>query len=270
MKNRRLGLALVIAVIVSVTATFLLYSRIKRQYGLNAKPIKVVVASKALEPGTALSPDNLMLMDWPANIPLPGSFHKTEELDGRLVMFPVAPQEPIRDQALAIPGASVGLTAKIPDGMRAAAVITNELNNVSGFLFPGSHVDVLVTFHADNGRDPMTTTVLQNIQVLSTGEKLQPDPSGKPQNVKVVTLLLTPDDAERLALASNQGTVQFVLRNASDQARAQPRPVNVRDLQGVAAPPASGGVRKAAAPARSASVYEVETFDGAKKGVVKF
>ena len=126
--------------------------------------------------------------------------------------------------------------------MRAAAVITNELNNVSGFLFPGSHVDVLVTFRADNAKDPMTTTVLQNIEVLSTGEKLQPDPSGKPQNVKVVTLLLTPEDAEKLALASNQGTVQFVLRNASDQAQSQPRTVNVKDLQGKTAAPASAGV----------------------------
>jgi pilus assembly protein CpaB len=270
MKNRRLGLALVIAVIISVTATFFLYSRIKRQYALNAQPIKIVVASQALEPGTPLSADNLTLMDWPSNIPLAGSFRRPEEVNGRLVMFPIAVQEPIRDQLLAAPGATVGLTAKIPDGMRAAAVITNELNNVSGFLFPGSHVDVLVTFRAENGRDSMTTTALQNIEVLSAGEKLQPDPSGKPQNVKVVTLLLTPNDAERLALASNQGTVQFVLRNASDQAQAQQRPVNVKDLQGNAAPAVSVGMRKAAAPPKSASVYEVETFDGAKKGVVKF
>ena len=269
MKNRRLGLALMVAVIASVAATFFLYSRIKRQYALNAQPIQIVVASKALEPGTPLSPDNLTLMNWPSNIPLEGSFRKPEELNGRLVMYPIAIQEPIRDQLLAAPGATVGLTAKIPDGMRAAAVITNELNNVSGFLFPGSHVDVLVTFRAENGRDSMTTTALQNIEVLSAGEKLQPDPSGKPQNVKVVTLLLTPDDAERLALASNQGTVQFVLRNASDQAQTQPRPVNVKDLQGTVAAP-GGGVRRAAAPAKSASVYEVETFDGAKKGVVKF
>lgn len=269
MKNRRLGLALIVAVIISITATFLLYSRIKRQYALNAQPIKIVVASKALEPGTPLAADNLTLMDWPANVPLPGSFRKPQELNGRLVMFPVAAQEPIRDQVLAAAGATVGLTAKIPDGMRAAAVITNELTNVSGFLFPGSHVDVLVTFRPDNDKDPMTTTVLQNIEVLSAGEKLQPDPAGKPQNVKVVTLLLTPEDAERLALASNQGTVQFVLRNASDQAQVQSRAVNVKDLQGKATP-AVVGERKAPTPPKSASVYEVETFDGAKKGVVKF
>ena len=108
MKNRRLGLALVVAVIVSITATFLLYSRIKRQYALNAQPVKVVVASKALEPGTALSADNLTLMDWPANVPLEGSFRKPEELNGRLVMFPIAAQEPIRDQVLAAPGATSG------------------------------------------------------------------------------------------------------------------------------------------------------------------
>ena len=270
MKNRRLGLALVVAVIVSITATFLLYSRIKRQYALNAQPVKVVVTSKAMEAGTALSAENLTVMDWPANVPLEGSFHKLEDLNGRLVVFPLAAQEPIREQILASPGASVGLTAKIPDGMRAAAVITNELNNVSGFLFPGSHVDVLVTFRADNGKDNITTTALQNIEVLSTGEKLQPDPSGKPQNVKVVTLLLTPEDAEKLALASNQGTVQFVLRNASDQAQSQTRPVNVKDLQGKTVAPVYTGARKAPAAPKSASVYEVETFDGAKKGVVKF
>src|ERR1017187_5051620 len=133
-------------------------------------------------------------------------------------MYPIAVKEPIRDGLLAAPGATVGLTAKIPDGMRAVAVVTNEVNNVSGFLFPGSHVDVLVSLRPEAGinNQAMTTTVLQNIEVLSTGEKLQPDPQGKPQNVKVVTLLLTPDDAQKLLLASNQGTVQFVLRNASD------------------------------------------------------
>ena len=164
-------------------------------------------------------------MDWPANVPLSGAVNKPEKLLGRIVLYPIAAQEPIREQLLAAPGASVGLTAKIPDGMRAVAIQTNEVNNVSGFLFPGCHVDALVTFRPENGKDSITTTVLQNVEVLSTGEKLQPDPSGKPQNVKEVTVLLTPDDAEKLVLASNQGTVQFVLRNGSDQVQAQRRPV---------------------------------------------
>ena len=189
-----------------------------------AQLIKVVAAAKPLDTGTPLAADDLTLMDWPSNVPLEGAFHKPEDVTGRIAMYPIALKEPIRDGLLAAPGATVGLTAKIPDGMRAVAVVTNELNNVSGFLFPGSHVDVLVSFQPGEWHsNAITTTVLQNIEVLSTGEKLQPDPSGKPQNVKVVTLLLAPDDAEKLLLASNQGTVQFVLRNASDQ--AQPAPV---------------------------------------------
>jgi pilus assembly protein CpaB len=186
-------------------------------------------------------------------------------------MFPIAYKEPIREGLLAAPGATVGLTAKIPDGMRAVAVVTNEVNNVSGFLFPGSHVDVLVSFRQDNGNtQPMTTTVLQNIEVLSTGEKLQPDPSGKPQNVKVVTLLLAPDDAEKLLLASNQGTVQFVLRNASDDAKPQTKPISLKELQTNTTSPGPVVPRRVAPAPKPPSAYEIETYDGAKKNTVKF
>jgi pilus assembly protein CpaB len=256
------------ALVVSVLVTFFLYKRIKQQYGGGAL-IKVVIAAKPLDTGTPLAAGDLTLMDWPSNAPLEGAFNKPEDVTGRVVMYPIAFKEPIRDGLLAAPGATVGLTAKIPDGMRAVAVVTNELNNVSGFLFPGSHVDVLVSFRpeADN-KEPMTITVLQNVQVLSTGEKLQPDPNGKPQNVKVVTVLLSPDDAEKLLLASNQGTVQFVLRNASDQAQPVTRPVNLKDLQGTAK--AAPLVVKKAAPPKPPSVYSVDTYDGTKKGTVKF
>src|ERR1019366_9053652 len=207
-KTGRLGIALLMALVVSVLVTFFLYKRIKQRLGGGAL-IKGGPAPKPLDTGTPLAAGDLTLMDWPSNAPLEGAFSKPEDVTGRVVMYPIAFKEPIRDGLLAAPGATVGLTAKIPDGMRAVAVVTNELNNVSGFLFPGSHVDVLVSFRpeADN-KEPMTITVLQNVQVLSTGEKLQPDPNGKPQNVKVVTVLLSPDDSQKLLLASNQGTVQ--------------------------------------------------------------
>src|SRR5271157_6478473 len=268
MKTGRLGIALLIALCVSLIVTYFLYSHLKRQYG-NAQLIKVVAAAKPLDTGTPITADDLTLMDWPSNAPLDGPFHKPEELNGRIAMYPIAYKEPIREGLLAAPGASVGLTAKIPDGMRAVAVVTNEVNNVSGFLFPNSHVDVLVTFRSEGNNDPMTTTVLQNIQVLSTGERLQPDPSGKPQNVKVVTLFLTPDDAQKLLLASNQGTVQFVLRNASDQAQPTTRPFNLKDLQGKA-PAAPVVAKKVAAAPPPKATYDVETYDGTKKNVVKF
>ena len=235
------------ALVVSLVVTYFLYSHIKRQYG-SGQLIKVVVASKPFDSGASLTASDLTVIDWPSSVPLEGTFHKPEDLNGRIAMFPIAYKEPIREGLLAAPGATVGLTAKIPDGMRAVAVVTNEVNNVSGFLFPGSHVDVLVTFHMENNQDPMTTTVLQNVEVLSTGERLQPDPNGKPQNVKVVTVLLAPADAEKLLLASNQGTVQFVLRNASDQAQPVTRPVNLKDLQGIQRAPAVVAKKAPAAP----------------------
>jgi len=257
------------ALLVSIVVTLFLYTRIRRQYARATQPIKIVVASSALEPGNPLAAEDLTLADWPVNVPLSGAVNKPESVLGRIVLYPIAAQEPIREQLLAAPGASVGLTAKIPHGMRAVAIQTNEVNNVSGFLFPGCHVDALVTFRLESGKDSVTATVLQNVEVLSTGEKLVPDPSGKPQNVKQVTVLLTPDDAEKLVLAANQGTVQFVLRNGSDEDQAQRHPVELKDLQG-GAPKVASVAPKKAAPPRVASVYEVETYDGTKKGVVKF
>ena len=256
------------AVIISLGLTFLLYSRVKRQFAAKTQTVKVVAMAKGADPGTTVSADYLAMIDWPANLPLEGSITNNEQAIGRIVLYPIHAGEPLREDLLAAPGAAVGLTAKIPDGMRALAVETNDVNDVSGFVFPGCRVDVLVTFRPENGNDSMTATVLQNIEVLSAGEKLQPDPSGKPQKVKEVTMLLTPNDAEKLVLARNQGTVQFVLRNGSDQDQEARPPVQLKELQsGRAAPPVA---KKAAAPSKPASPFEVETFDGAKRSVVKF
>ena len=258
-----------VALIVSLLVTYYLYSRIKHQYAQSTQPIKIVVAAKQLDPGTPLAADDMTYTDWPNNIPLSGEVTKPDTVVGRIVLYPVAAQEPIREQILAAPGATVGLTAKIPDGMRAVAIQTNEVNNVSGFLFPGCRVDALVTIKPQTGNeDPVTSTVLQNVEVLSTGEKLVPDPQGKPQNVKQVTVLLSPDDAQKLVLAATQGTVQFVLRNGSDQQQQQQRPVWLRELQagGGSAKPASGPKRVQAVR----SAYVVETYEGAKKVNVQF
>lgn len=254
------------ALVVSLGFTYFLFTRMKRQFA-KAASISVVMSARALEAGTQLSADDLKLAEWPKDVPLSGIYTQPDKLIGRIVMFPVPAQEPIRDSILAGEGSAVGLNAKIPDGMRAVAVVTNEVNNVSGFLFPGSHVDVLVTLKEDGPIEPMTTTVLQNVEVLSTGERLQPDPSGKPQNVRIVTVLLNPDDAQKLMLASNQGTVQFVLRNSADQAEVKSRPVDIKEIRGTPAPAKPLG--RTGGPPRI-TVYEVETFDGAKKSVVKF
>jgi len=269
MKNRRLFLALMVALAVSLVATSFLYKRVKGQFAKSATT-GIVASSKALEAGTQLTAEMLGPVEWPASLRPPGAFDKPEQAVGRILLYPIPAKEPIREEMLANPGSAMGLTAKIPDGMRAVAVMTNELNNVSGFLFPGSHVDVLVTFKSDNGmrqEDAVTTTVLQNVEVLSTGERLEPDPSGKPQNVKVVTVLLNPDDAEKLMLASNLGTVQFVIRNGADQEQEKRQSVDLGQLKG--APVVPPAVKRTQTVAK-APVYEVEAIDGTKKSVVKF
>jgi pilus assembly protein CpaB len=253
----------------SLVTTYFIYSRVKHQ--LTKSPsLHIVASSKPLEAGTLLAPEDLTLVEWPSNLAVEGAFSKADAVVGRVLLTPIPAKEPVREQLLAGPGAAIGLTAKIPDGMRAVAVVTNEVNNVSGFLFPGSHVDVLVTFRGDAGKDSMTSTVLQNIDVLSTGERLQPDPSGKPQNVKVVTLLMSPDDAQKLMLASNQGTVQFVLRNGTDQDETGQKPTLMKQLEGVTVAPAPAPKPKTTVTASNPKAYEVEIFDGTKKSVAKF
>jgi pilus assembly protein CpaB len=255
--------------VVSVLATSFIYSRIRRQFA-RAATAKVVASTTALEAGTQIKAEQLVLVDWPSSLVVEGTFAKPEDVVGRILLYPVAPKEPIRNQLLAGPGAAIGLVAKIPDGMRAVAVVTNDVNNVSGFLFPGSHVDVLVSFRPEQGQDAMTTTVVQNVQVLSTGERLEPDPSGKPEHVKVVTLLMTPDDAQKLALASNQGNVQFVLRNGEDKEQADRNPVLMRELQGVPNAPAPMVKMTRTVAVSKPTAYEVEVFDGPKKSIQKF
>lgn len=271
MKNRRVGLALMVALAASVTVTWFLYHRIRRQITVSAQTVKIVATARQIEPGTAISASDLALVDWPSRTPLEGAFSKPEDLVGRILLYPIGAREPLRESLLATAGSAVGLSAKIPDGMRAVAVETNDVNNVSGFLFPGARVDVLMTLRPEAAGEAMSATVLENIQVLSTGERLQPDPSGKPQKVHDVTLLLAPAEAEKLVLASSQGTVQFVLRNGHDQQTEDPRPVSLRDLQLGNAGSAAQAPKKAVTVAKApGSFFEVETFDGAKKGVVRF
>jgi pilus assembly protein CpaB len=161
--------------------------------------------------------------------------------------------------------------------MRATSVKTNEVSDVGGFIFPGSHVDVLVTLRGDNA-NMVTRTVLQNVQVLAAGTKTDPDPNGKPENVSVVTLLVTPDESEKLALAQNQaqqsqGGIHFVLRNGGDKATPNTAPVDVADLTGIekkVAKPEMRGRRHVAPKEAPAPTVSVETVSGGKVSVNTF
>jgi len=238
MNFRRLAIALIAALLLSGAVTFLLSRKLGGHNTSHSNLQHLVAPSRSLQAGEVLKAEDLALVEWPASLPLSGPFTKIGDLAGRAVVYPVAVSQPILESYLAAPGSGIGLTVKIPEGMRATSVKSDEVVGVAGFLFPGSHVDVLVTFRSDRFPTPATQIVLQDVEVLTIGQKAEADPQGKPENVSVVTLLLTPEDAQKLVLASTQGTIQFVLRNGADHTQIKALPVQIAQLSG--AEPASG------------------------------
>lgn len=275
MDIRRLSLALVIALFLSAAATYLLYSRIRSQRSATPATIRVVAAVDELPAGTPLAQQNLKVVEWPASMPLSGAFSKPEQVLGRSLIYPISRNQPIIETDLASPGSGLGLSVKIPEGMRAISIRSNDVVGVAGFVYPGSHVDVLLTYRPDNSTTPLTQTILQNVEVLTAGQTLEPDPKGRPEPVNVVTLLLNPRDAQKLVLATQQGSVQFVLRNGADQNKPDSKPVLASQLIADVAPPAppKPHVVSAAAPKATPhppEFYSVETIEGDKHTVTKF
>lgn len=275
MDVRRIAIALAIALGISAVATYLVYTNlVKKQKAARSQTVKVVAASGPLQAGSALASENLTMIDWPTSVPLTGSFVKTEDVIGRALIYPIPAKSPVLEHDLAVPGSGIGLTVKIPEGMRAVAVRSNDVVGVAGFLYPGSHVDVLLTYRPPSGEASVTQTVLQNVEVLTAGQQIEPDPKGKPQNVAVVTLLLSPQDSQKLILAGTQGSIQFVLRNGADKATVETKPVVMADV--TLGPKATKSPELARIVARVKPVpqvpkfYIVETVAGEKRSTDKF
>lgn len=269
MNARRIVLALLLALLISGLCTFLLARRVMRHAAGRPKTQPMITVNKAVLPGELLKSDNLAVMDWPVSLPLQGAFAHVDEVAGRAALYPITPGQPVLAGFLAAAGSGIGLTAKVPDGMRATALKSNEVSGVAGFLYPGSHVDVLVTYRSDASPAPMTQIVLQDAEVLTAGQKIEPDPQGKPETVSVVTLLLTPEDAQRVVLASTQGTVQFVLRNPADHGIVEDAPLNLRQLSRVGGE-TPAPVKSAEAAAPKSKSYSIETIAGDKRQVNSF
>jgi pilus assembly protein CpaB len=256
--NRRLTSAFIIALVVAGIFTFWLSQKFKTHTVPPPPQSQYVAAAANMEAGQVIKAENLHMVVWPATMPLSGAFTAPQPLVGRIVLYPLAAGEPILERQLSNSGSGNGITVKIPDGMRALALRTDEVVGVAGFLLPGTHVDVLVTLHPTNIPDPLTTTVLQDAVVLASGQKTEPDPEGKPTTATVVTILVSPEDAERVVLASTQGTVHFSLRNGADRLDFSGPPVLLSQL--TPEPPPVKSAQKAAPPAPKP--YTVETFMG--------
>lgn len=217
-RNTRTLIVVAVAVVVAGLATFLVNQAIQRRpvQQVQVPQTSVVVAAHRLDTGARVTEADIRLVPWPENARIPGSFTKLEEVINRGVVVTVLENEPLTDTKLAAIGAGAGLPPSIPPGMRAISVRVNEVVGVAGFVTPGTRVDVFVTLR--DGNNTLTRVVTSNVQVLTAGTALEQDKakSGQAMPSSVVTLLLSPEDAERVVLAANDGAVMLALRNPLD------------------------------------------------------
>jgi len=255
--------------------TFALYRVLRRNAGGRSDFTQIVVAAHDLPAGVVLTADDVKLTGWPSATALPGSFSKIDDVVSHALIYPMGEKEPILERSLALQGSGLGLSVKIPTGMRATSVRSNEVVGVAGFLYPGSHVDVLATFALPGSTNPVTQTILQDVEVLTAGEKIEPDPQGKPQTVNVVTLLLNAEGSQKLLLASTQGTIQFVLRNSADQMQAAVAPTSLNQLvsstpQAAPQAPCTATTKRPKPKSGADNAYSLEIIRGNTRSEEKF
>jgi pilus assembly protein CpaB len=233
----------------------------------------VTVAATALPLGTMLKAGDLRVVQWPDDVPVAGSVATIESIIGRGVVAPFVEGEPIVAGKLAPAEAGAGLPAAIPPGMRAMAVKVNDVIGVAGFTVPGTHVDVVAT--VNSGKEEVSRVVLSDVQVLTAGTNQDQSKANDPIRTTVVTLLVTPEDSERLALAMNEGRISLSLRNPLDLAQSQTSGARMSNLVTTMAAP-SPVVRTTASrprvvapppppPPPPPKPYTVEVIRGAKR-----
>src|SRR5882724_5471270 len=222
MRNKRLILALTVAVLCGLVGVMLVTRYLASVQEYTRDLNNVVVAKSEIPLGAKITAEQLALTPIPNGSAPEGAFRKVEEVVGRVAITPIGVRESITNLKLAPEGIGAGLSAVIPEGYRAMTVKVDDVVGVSGFIMPGSFVDVvaiitpLAQAGATNG--PISKIVLQNIKVLASGAKIDsPDNQRQPTEVKAVTLQVTPEQAEKLVLAANEGRLQLVMRNYSDQ-----------------------------------------------------
>jgi pilus assembly protein CpaB len=213
-----LGVSLVFALVVSSV----FYQMTARSSGTSKKveasdQKDLVVTARPLGVGVMVKPADIKVVKTPASAFPKGGFSKVEDVLDRPVISNILLDVPILEGRLAAKGSGLGLAPTIPVGMRAVTVRVNDVASVAGFVLPGMRVDVLVTGRPPTSDGDMTNTVLQNMLVLSAGQTIQPDARGQAIQAPTVTLLATPEQSETLTLAGNEGRLQLVLRNSSDQ-----------------------------------------------------
>ena len=276
--DKRLLTVVLAAILVALVITAIFY-----QITVGRRPVRaeadqkaLVVAKADLPMGAMITAEDVRLIDYPVNAFPQGGFEAIEDVVDRSVTGQILANEPVISGRVTEKGAGFGLAPLIKQGYRAIAVAVNQVSGVSGFILPGSKVDVLLTANGIGGSsENLTTTVLENVTVLSTGHSQEADANGQPQNVPVVNMLLKPEDARLLTLATQEGRIQLVLRNPKDDEEqlAENRQItSTADLfAGLVSKPAPVVRQRAPRPAPVAmapappTVFELEMIRGDKR-----
>jgi pilus assembly protein CpaB len=267
------GLALAIGLLVAYTV----YNRLRTFAGSsnNEHGVSVVVAADDIQVGTKLGPNDVRVVTLPQSTVPPGAYSGPSQVLGRGAILPLSTGEFILPSKLAALNAGAGLPSMIPQGMRAVSVRVNDVVSVAGFVQPGTRVDVLAT-GSGTGNDRQTTTVLENVAVIAVGKSLDRNASADAQTAPVITLLVSPDDAQKLALVSQEGRIQLSLRNPLDTKKGgigatRNSSVYLGDKPPVTVEP-KPKVHKTVekAPVRPPAPYGVEMIHGNKREESKF
>jgi pilus assembly protein CpaB len=278
MNRNRLLLIGFVALALGAFVSLVVYRNLQARTSSKTPPgEEVVVAADDLQVGSKIDEKDIRLVRFPTGDLPAGCFHQKSKVVGRGVVLPIAAGEFVLPNKLAGENAGAGLPSLIPPGMRAVSVRVNDTTSVSGFVQPGTRVDVLLTGNPQGSNEQQTTTVLENVAVIATGQRLERNAAGEPQSAPVVTLLVSPDDAERLTLASTQGHIQLALRNPLDTKQEDVAAVRSNSLYKNGAEPTPAAaprgrpkrvVVEALPPPPTA--YTVEVYKGDKKEEDKF
>jgi pilus assembly protein CpaB len=276
-------LVLIMAIICGLFAsvTVMKYVRQQQENSQAAvkKTVQVVVAKDQIPAGTALLPEQIILAERQQDSVPQGSFDTLEKLKGRVSRTTIYPGEVVLDERLIVPGTPGGLPALIPDGYRAVTVKVDDTKSVAGFVRPGHHVDILVTIDVNENinRDTVCKVILQNVKIIATGQEIEMNEGdeGKKNDkqakiVPTVTVLVTLEQAERITLASNAGTIRLVLRSHTDQIEETTEGANLSNLithrsRKLEAPVEMMYSPAAATPVEKKPAKVVDVFRGAEK-----
>lgn len=218
MRSRRLFIVMALALLSGLAAAWLALNYLRQPENpirtVEPTATEVVVAARDLSLGTVLTAEDVKLASWPGGLLPEGYSSSVEEVLGRGVITNVVLNEPLISSKIAVKEAGGGLPIVIPEGYRGVSVRVDDVISIAGFVVPGTRVDVMVTL--DQGENPVTKVILQNISVLTSGQVIEQTDNGEPILVTVITMLVTPEQAEELVLAATRGRIQLALRNTLD------------------------------------------------------